>query len=162
MVNRFIFSDDFHMPSYCCPISHEIVKVPVITNTGKVYDFVSIATWLLSEGGRNRNDPLTRDVIDTLIYNRPLLEVSDPVEPLTLEEKNQIASLYADLKVCYFGVLTVNGIDELEGMRDKIDGAHHKRIMECLKGVDDSNDANIVRHLRFVRHAGQVLNQVIQ
>ncbi len=156
------FFDDFYMPSYRCPITLEIVKVPVITNRGNVYDFVSIATWLLSEGGKNRNDPLTREVIDILIYNRPLLEVSDPVEPLTPEEKNSIASLYADLKGRYFGVLTVNGIDELEGMRDKIDGVHHERIKEYLKAADGSKDAYILRHLRCVRDARQILNYVVQ
>ena len=114
------------MPMYICPISWCIPRVPVITNEGITYDFVSIARNLLRVNTNNNPnfnsslDPTTDRPIDTLIYNHAAKELNDTlmdeVLPLNHEEKTEIALLYTQL-VCRYPALRIYGIHTLEGVQ---------------------------------------------
>lgn len=118
------------MPIYICPISLDAPKVPVITNEGITYDFVSISRSLLRENTNHHAnfnptlDPTTHRVIDTLIYNRAAKELNDllmdAVLPLSHEEKREIALLYTQL-ISRYPALKINGIHTLDGMQAVID-----------------------------------------
>ena len=114
------------MPICICPISLDTPRVPVITNEGITYDFVSIARSLLRENANNNAhfnpalDPVTHGAIDTLIYNRSTKELNDALIeaglPLSHEEKTEIALLYTQL-VGRYPALRICGLHTLEGMQ---------------------------------------------
>ena len=104
---------------YKCPLSHEITRVPVITNAGRTYDFVSIAKHIVSG---KPNDPETGIPITTLYYNRVirafnegvLLELNPGnVLELSDEKKGEIALLYTQLRR-FHPSITICGVQDLE------------------------------------------------
>ena len=120
------------MPIYECPISYEIPRVPVITNTGITYDFVPLAQSLLREETDNAKlDPITRDPISILIYNFTISKMNnkqiEKVLPLSTNEKNEIAYYYQQLRKRY-PELQMHQIDTLEGMQELIDAPEEKLI----------------------------------
>ena len=103
---------------YKCPISREIIRVPVITNAGRTYDFGSIAKHLLSG---NPNDPETKELITTLYYNRAIKAFNDEillrlspwrVLELVGEEKDEIILLYTRLITSYPSIV-ISGVQDL-------------------------------------------------
>jgi hypothetical protein len=62
-----------------CPITLEVPRIPVITNDGHIYDFVSIAKYLLQESSGRSNprlSPTTRVPINTLLYSPQLKDLT--------------------------------------------------------------------------------------
>ncbi len=112
---------------YECPISHDVPKVPVITNESNTYDFLSIAYSLLRDNPSNdlafslNNilDPLTGNPIDSLIYNRAIKKLNDELKgesiPLTMNEMEEVASAYNEL-ITKYPTLKIHGIHSIEGM----------------------------------------------
>jgi len=110
------------MNIYTCPISHGCPRVPVITNEGITYNFVSLARNLLWENTRNipLDPPTTDGAINILIYNHSTKELNDALMgaplPLSNEEKTEIASLYTQL-ISRYPRLKIYGLHTLAGMQ---------------------------------------------
>ena len=112
--------------TYSCPISLSPPRVPVSTNEGITYDFLFLARSLLREENRDNPyfnpqlDPITRGLINTLIYNYTIKQLNDQlmedVAPLTDEEKDAIDSFYIKLCVRY-PTLKIYGLSKLDGMQ---------------------------------------------
>ena len=113
------------MLPFNCPISLMPPRVPVLTNEGTTYDFVSIAQSLLRETINAELDPITKGVIDTLIYNRSVKGLNDQIMDsyvqLSHTEKLEIALIYTKLNY-HYPTLKIHGFSSLAGMETIILG----------------------------------------
>ena len=77
---------------YKCHITDEVARIPVVTNDGRIYDFVALANHLLREGPVSPSRSQVQIETITLVYDF-LPERLD----FSLEEKTAIAALYKAL-----------------------------------------------------------------
>ena len=107
------------MPIDTCPITKEILRVPVLTNEETVCDFVSLARQMLSG---NANDPITGNPILTLSYAHITKELSDTqaaiITPLSNKEITYVAELYLLItekhpNLIIYDIQTLEGVDVL-------------------------------------------------
>lgn len=97
-----------------CPISGEPIKIPVITNNGFTYDFISIAKWLCT---RKNIDPVSGNrKVTTLIFNRAK---RDDTISLSQEEKHTVAAYCIQLEMLH-SKINISTIKTIEGIKDLI------------------------------------------
>ena len=97
-----------------CPITGEPIRVPVITNGGRVFELGNLVRSMLSTGVPTC--PLSRSTIETITFVEDLV-----VAPLSLndEERTVVASCVLVLKD-QFPSVRLDGISELDGIADKL------------------------------------------
>ncbi len=103
------------MKPFICSLLSEIPRLPVITNEGYTYDFVSLARKLLQEN----IEPNTGNKVTSIIYNRSIKNYNDDVLSLitrqnlllTNKEKTEIAWMFAKL-ICRYPELKISGIPD--------------------------------------------------
>lgn len=112
-----------------CPISGEPIRVPIITNNGFTYDFVSIAEWLCTGAD---TDPASGDgIITALILNRA---IRDNAVILNQEEKRTIAKYYVQLEKCHpeIDIDTINTIEGIHDLIDELQQPDHESISHAM------------------------------
>lgn len=101
---------------YDCPISHQPMRLPVITNNALTYDFVSVAEWLCAHQGKNTDPGVGNRPIKALIVNRIMRNNSIT---LSLEEKTKIAEYCVKLNVRY-PKIDISTITVLDGIQQHL------------------------------------------
>lgn len=101
----------FKKKMHNCPISLERLKIPVITDSCNVYDFVSIATWILNAG--QAKEPISQKPISSLTLLKPLLNLHENIEDESL------AIVYINL-INRFPFLKIHGVGELSFLKTRI------------------------------------------
>lgn len=116
-----------------CPITHDVPRLPVLSNEGKIYDFCALAESLLCQ--KEPRGALTRAPIESITL------VRDQFDPTLLDDttKDSIALWYVKLNLCLPQV-NVYGVDSVTGMSERIDKLKAP-IIHALAGSEMSLDA---------------------